>query len=124
MTRIYREIAIQYVKNRKILISGAGVAGPCLAFWLSQYGFEPVLIERAPNLRSSGYIVDFWGLGFDIAEKMGLLPALQRQGYRIEELRFEDADGRRTGGINVSVFRQMLRNRFLSILRSDLARLL
>jgi len=82
------------------------------------------LIERAPNLRSSGYIVDFWGLGFDIAEKMGLLPALQRQGYRIEELRFEDADGRRTGGINVSVFRQMLRNRFLSILRSDLARLL
>jgi 2-polyprenyl-6-methoxyphenol hydroxylase-like FAD-dependent oxidoreductase len=103
------------VENRKILISGAGIAGPCLAFRLSQYGFEPVLIERASKLRSGGYIIDFWGLGFDIAEKMGLLPALECQGYRIEELRFEDADGRRTGGLNVRIFRQVMRNRFLSV---------
>jgi 2-polyprenyl-6-methoxyphenol hydroxylase-like FAD-dependent oxidoreductase len=64
------------MKNRKVLISGTGVAGPCLAFWLAR----PVLIERAPKLRSGGYIIDFWGLGFDIVEKMGLLPALQREG--------------------------------------------
>jgi 2-polyprenyl-6-methoxyphenol hydroxylase-like FAD-dependent oxidoreductase len=75
------------MKNLKVLISGTGVAGPCLAFWLARYGFQPVLIERAPKLRSGGYLIDFWGLGFDIAEKMGLLPALQREGYRIEEVR-------------------------------------
>jgi 2-polyprenyl-6-methoxyphenol hydroxylase-like FAD-dependent oxidoreductase len=112
------------MKNRKVLISGAGVAGPCLAFWLLRYGCDPVAIERAPKLRAGGYIVDFWGLGFDIAEKMGLLPALQSEGYRIEELRFEDAHRHRTGGFNVCVFQHLLHNRFLSILRSDLARLL
>lgn len=112
------------MKNRKVLISGTRVAGPCLAFWLARYGFEPVLIERAPKLRSGGYIIDFWGLGFDIAEKMGLLPALRREGYRIEELRFEDAYGCRTGGLNMRVFQQLLHNRFVSILRSDLAGLL
>lgn len=108
----------------KVLISGAGVAGPCLAYWLLRHGFEPVLIEHAPRLRSGGYIVDFWGRGFDIAEKMGLVPALKRSSYRIEELRIEDARGRRTGGFNVSAFQELLRGRYLSILRSDLARLI
>jgi 2-polyprenyl-6-methoxyphenol hydroxylase-like FAD-dependent oxidoreductase len=112
------------MKNRKVLISGVGVAGPCLAYWLSRYGFEPVLLERAPKLRSGGYIIDFWGLGFEIADKMGLVPALRHEGYRIEELRFEDARGRRTGGFDVRVFERLLQNRFVSILRSDLARLL
>ena len=50
-----------------VLISGAGIAGPTLAFWLSMYGITPTLVERAPALRTSGYVVDFRGLGFDIA---------------------------------------------------------
>ena len=80
--------------NRRILISGAGIAGPCLAYWLLKYGFEPVLIERAPALRTGGYIVDFWGLGFDVAERMELLPALRRVGYQIDEVRIVDAHAR------------------------------
>ncbi len=76
---------IETVKNRRILISGAGIAGPTLAYWLHRYGFEPTLVERAPVLRQGGYIIDFWGLGFDIAEKMGILPALRQKGYKIEE---------------------------------------
>ena len=47
--------------NRDILISGAGVAGPALAFWLSRYGFTPTVVERAPELRDGGYAVDFRG---------------------------------------------------------------
>jgi 2-polyprenyl-6-methoxyphenol hydroxylase-like FAD-dependent oxidoreductase len=70
------------MNNRKILISGAGIAGPSFAYWLRHYGFEPVLVERAPALRTGGYIVDFWGLGFNVAEEMGLLPALKRRGLR------------------------------------------
>ena len=57
------------LENQKILICGAGIAGPTMASWLQRYGFEPTLIERAPALREGGYIVDFWGLGFDVAEK-------------------------------------------------------
>ena len=54
---------------KTILISGAGIAGPTLAFWLKAAGFEPTLIERAPALRTGGYVIDFWGLGYDIAER-------------------------------------------------------
>lgn len=112
------------MSNRRILISGAGIAGPCLAHWLLKYGFEPVLIERAPALRTGGYIVDFWGLGFDVAERMDLLPVLRGVGYRIDEVRIVDAHGHKTGGLNAQVFRDLLGDRFLSILRSDLSRLI
>ena len=61
------------MNSKTVLISGAGIAGPTLAFWLKAAGFKPTLIERAPALRTGGYVIDFWGLGYDIAERMGLL---------------------------------------------------
>lgn len=66
----------------KVLISGAGIAGPTLAYWLAHYGTEPTLLERAPQLRRGGYIIDFWGAGFDVAERMGLLGEIASRGYR------------------------------------------
>jgi 2-polyprenyl-6-methoxyphenol hydroxylase-like FAD-dependent oxidoreductase len=48
-------------------IGGTGIAGPTLAFWLRMHGHTPTLVERVPALRTSGYVVDFRGLGFDIA---------------------------------------------------------
>jgi 2-polyprenyl-6-methoxyphenol hydroxylase-like FAD-dependent oxidoreductase len=55
----------------KVLIVGAGIAGPTLAYWLLRAGHEATLVERAPELRHGGYLVDFWGAGFDVAERMG-----------------------------------------------------
>ena len=69
----------------------AGIAGPTVAYWLKRFGFAPTLLERAPALRSGGYVIDFWGLGYDIAEKMGLLPPLFNAGYYVKELRIVDA---------------------------------
>jgi 2-polyprenyl-6-methoxyphenol hydroxylase-like FAD-dependent oxidoreductase len=66
--------------NKRVLISGAGIAGPTLAYWLSRYGFTPT-VERAPVLRTGGYIMDFWGVGFDVAERMHLIQRLKRAGY-------------------------------------------
>ena len=51
----------------KVLISGAGIAGTCLAYWLLERGFQPTLVERAPRRRTGGYLVDFWGAGLDVA---------------------------------------------------------
>ena len=59
----------------KIAISGAGVAGPTLAYWLLRSGHEPTLIESAPRLRTTGYMIDFWGVGYTVAELMGILQA-------------------------------------------------
>ena len=108
------------VRNQSILISGAGIAGPTLAYWLAFYGFKPTLVERAPQLREGGYLIDFWGLGYDIAEKMGLLCELKHLAYRVEEVRFVDGRGRRVGGFGVDVFRKMTSGRYISLPRSSL----
>ena len=46
---------------KSVLISGAGIAGPTLAYWLEHCGFRPTLIEVAPKFREGGYMIDFWG---------------------------------------------------------------
>ncbi len=105
-----------------VLISGIGIAGPTLAYWLSVYGIESTLVERAPQLRTGGYAIDFWGLGFDVAERMGILPEIRRDGYNISELRIVNAQGRRIGGFDVDIFRKTAQGRYVTIARSDLAR--
>ena len=107
-----------------VLISGVGIAGPTLAFWLEKYGFAPTLVESAPALRASGYVIDFWGLGYDIAEKMGLLPDIARIGYHMQELRIVDDRGRRLSGFGVQVFRELTGGRYITLGRSDLSKLI
>jgi 2-polyprenyl-6-methoxyphenol hydroxylase-like FAD-dependent oxidoreductase len=105
-----------------VLISGVGIAGPTLAYWLSIYGIKSTLIERSPHLRAGGYAIDFWGRGYDIAERMGILPDLRRDGYDIKELRLVNERGQRIGGFNADVFRIATAGRYVSIPRGDLAR--
>lgn len=57
--------------KKNIPISGAGIAGQTLAFWLTMHGFTPTVIESAPVPREDGYMIEFWGSGIDVAEKMG-----------------------------------------------------
>ncbi|HEX4799665.1 MAG: FAD-binding domain [Myxococcales bacterium] len=109
------------MSRRKVLISGAGVAGPTLAWWLQHFGFEPSIVEIAPQFRTGGYMVDFWGKGFDLIERMGLLPEVERSGYRIKEVRFVHADGSRAGGFSTEGFQHATGGRFTSLPRSDLA---
>ena len=106
---------------KTVLISGAGIAGTTLAYWLNQYGIEPVVIERAPAFRGGGYMIDFWGLGYELADRMGILPRLKSKGYFIEEVRYVDRSGKRIAGIGQDAIRSILGERYLSILRSDLA---
>jgi 2-polyprenyl-6-methoxyphenol hydroxylase-like FAD-dependent oxidoreductase len=109
---------------RSVLISGAGVAGPTLAFWLAAAGFKPTIVEQAPELRRGGYVVDFWGLGYDIAERMGLRPDLEAAGYHIRELRVVGDSGEKLAGFGVSTLRSLAGGRFVTIPRSGLSRLL
>jgi 2-polyprenyl-6-methoxyphenol hydroxylase-like FAD-dependent oxidoreductase len=110
------------MRNARILISGAGIAGPALAHWLLRRGFTPMLVERAPSLRTGGYMIDFWGVGYEVAERMGLLPRLNELGYRIGEVAFVDRAGRRVSGFNADRLRRVLMGRFISLERGDLAK--
>jgi len=105
----------------RVLISGAGIAGPTLAYWLAQYGLQPTIIESAPRLRTGGYIIDFWGAGFDIADRMGLLPELHAKGYMVEEVRAVNRSGKRVAGFPAQAFGRLTDGRFVSIPRGELA---
>jgi 2-polyprenyl-6-methoxyphenol hydroxylase-like FAD-dependent oxidoreductase len=68
----------------RIIVNGAGIAGPTLAYWLRRGGHDVVLIESAPQLRTGGYVIDFGLVDYDIAEKMGLIPPAPRVGLPSE----------------------------------------
>ena len=110
--------------TKTILISGAGIAGPTLAFWLKAAGFRPTLVEHAAALRSGGYVIDFWGLGYDIAERMGLTQEINRAGYHIQEMRIINAKGKRVSGFGTGVFLELTGGRYVTVGRSTLSQLL
>ncbi len=110
------------VEPLNVAVVGAGIAGITAAFWLRRSGYEVTLIEKAPQLRDGGYIVDFWGAGYEVAEKMGLSAAVHAAGYDVESLRLVDRGGSRVGGFSTRSLRRMMNGRFTSVARGDLAR--
>jgi 2-polyprenyl-6-methoxyphenol hydroxylase-like FAD-dependent oxidoreductase len=111
-------------RRLRVLISGIGIAGPTLAWWLMRAGIAVTMVERAPAPRADGYMIDFWGVGYDVAERMDLIDELRNRGYFIDEVRFVNARGEKIGGLELESLRTVLNGRFFSILRGDLARAL
>ena len=105
----------------RVAINGAGIAGTTLAWWLRRFGHEVLLVEKATGLRTGGYILDLWGLGYDVAEKMGVLPHLQALQYHAAELRLVDARNRICGGYSTEVLSRLAKNRLLALARADIA---
>lgn len=110
--------------QKTALISGAGVAGPAAAWWLNAAGWKTTIVERAPALRRGGYVIDFWGLGYDLAERMGLMGGIERVGYHVRELRVVGDRGQRLAGFGTKVFDELTGGRFVTLPRSDLSRLI
>ena len=105
----------------RVLIVGAGIAGATLAYWLRRAGIEPTLVERAPRWRDGGYILDLWGAGFEVAERMGIVPRLMERGYRIAEVREVARSGRRIASVDPRRLIASAGGRYVRIARSDLA---
>jgi 2-polyprenyl-6-methoxyphenol hydroxylase-like FAD-dependent oxidoreductase len=111
---------IRGMENQNILISGASVAGPALAYWLRRRGFNPTVVERAPSLRGGGYAVDFRGAAhLSVLAKMGLLDQIRDQQTHLDTTTYVDADGRRVASMPAEIFAGDV-----EILRGDLGRIL
>jgi 2-polyprenyl-6-methoxyphenol hydroxylase-like FAD-dependent oxidoreductase len=85
---------------------------------------QPTIVERAGQLRRGGYVIDFWGVGFDVAERMGLLPDIRRGGYLVQEVRVVGRDGNRVAGFPVDSVARIANGRYISIPRGELAALI
>ncbi|TAM72949.1 FAD-binding domain [Mycobacterium sp.] len=105
----------------RIAISGAGVAGAALAHWLHRTGHTPTLIEQAQQFRTGGYMIDFWGVGYQVATRMGIEGPIRAAGYEMELLRSVGARGEVKADVDVNAFRRLLGTDFTSLPRGDLA---
>ena len=108
-----------------VLVCGAGIAGLTFAYCLERHGHTVLIVDRARRLRGDGYMVDFFGSGFDAMERLGLLPALAKIHEPVERLIVLDGRGRLRVSVAYPVIRQRLfRNRQFHFLRGRLERLL
>jgi 2-polyprenyl-6-methoxyphenol hydroxylase-like FAD-dependent oxidoreductase len=105
----------------KVVICGAGIAGLTLANRLAVLGSDVVLLERSPGPRTQGYMIDFFGPGYDTAGAMGLLPAVREVAYPIAEASLVDERGRRRASVRPTQFSD---GPLLDVMRPDLERVL
>jgi 2-polyprenyl-6-methoxyphenol hydroxylase-like FAD-dependent oxidoreductase len=108
----------------KVVVCGAGIAGLAVAERMSTLGADVVLLERAPGPRTQGYMIDFFGPGYDAAEATGVLPAIQDFAYRIDEASLVDRQGRRRAAIPYRQIADALDGRLCSVMRPDLEKAL
>ncbi|MCG5219405.1 FAD-dependent monooxygenase [Streptosporangium soli] len=103
-----------------ILISGASIAGPALAYWLRRHGFNPTVVERAPSLRAGGYAVDFRGEAhLSVLRDMGVLAAIEREQTHMGAMMYVNSAGKKLASMPADLF-----SGDVEILRGDLARIL
>ena len=111
-------------KNTNILISGASIAGPSLAYWLKRYGFNPTVIERAPQLREGGYPIDVRHDAVQVAKLMGIWSRLQQEKTNIGEISFVNERHQRIFRVNLQPLRKAFDPSTVEIMRGDLAKTL
>jgi 2-polyprenyl-6-methoxyphenol hydroxylase-like FAD-dependent oxidoreductase len=107
-----------------VLISGAGIAGPALAFWLHRSGVAATVVERAPAPRAGGQAVDIRGVARDVVDWMGLLPAVQDAAVDERGFAFVDQCGKHLASMPVQAFGGEGIVAEIEILRGDLSRIL
>ena len=78
---------------KRILIAGAGIAGPVLAWWLHHHGFTPVLVEKSPGPRPGGHAIDARGVALRVLKAMGLAEEAEAKRTRMKGVSEHDADG-------------------------------
>lgn len=106
----------------RVLISGASIAGPVLAYWLHRRGFDVTVVERAPQLRKTGgHAIDLFGPAMEIAERMGVLDRVLAHATGTEKLIFHRQGARRPTHIDYRKLTAALSDRHVEIMRDDLS---
>ncbi len=106
----------------QILISGASVAGPVLAYWLTRHGFDVTVVERAPTLRKTGgHAVDLFRPAMEISERMGVLPHIEDHATGTTVLRVHRSWASKPARIDYLKIIGAVSDRHVEIMRDDLS---
>lgn len=109
---------------RRVLISGASIAGPTVAFWLQRHGFDVTIVERSSSIRLGGYPIDLRAAAMEVAERMGLLHDLLAAHIHSRRATFVDAEGRELAAVDPEWVHGGVRGRDVELPRGALAALL
>lgn len=88
-----------------VLISGASIAGPALAYWLCRGGYDVTVVEKAGAPREGGYPIDVRGPAVDVVRRMGVLPRLREASVAMSRFTFLAADGHEVASLGASAAR-------------------
>ncbi|WP_434445518.1 FAD-dependent monooxygenase [Lentzea sp. E54] len=108
---------------KSVLISGASIAGPALAFWLRRHGAAVTVVEKSHTLRGGGYPIDIRGTALGVVDRMGLLPRLREAHVDTRRITFLNADGSQAASIRAESLTRS-DDRDLEVRRGDLAEIL
>jgi 2-polyprenyl-6-methoxyphenol hydroxylase-like FAD-dependent oxidoreductase len=104
----------------RAVIIGGGIAGLAAALRLHQIGWETLIVERAPERRGGGYGVTFGGIGYDAADRLGILSALQDKAFITTELVYRKPNGERRFALSGQTIAATMGRRSFTILRGDI----
>jgi 2-polyprenyl-6-methoxyphenol hydroxylase-like FAD-dependent oxidoreductase len=106
----------------RILVSGASIAGPVLAYWLSRSGYAVTVVERAPALRKTGgHPVDLFRPAMEISERMGVLPRIEELATGTNRLIVTREGAARPVEIDLTKVFGAASDRHVEIMRDDLS---
>jgi 2-polyprenyl-6-methoxyphenol hydroxylase-like FAD-dependent oxidoreductase len=109
---------------RTVLISGASIAGPAVAYWLRRHGFTPTVVETGPGLRPGGQAVDLRGAGREVAERMGIMPRVREVSVDERGIANVNARGRQVARMPTELFGGEGIVAEIEIMRGDLTQIL
>ncbi|QES39965.1 FAD-dependent oxidoreductase [Streptomyces venezuelae] len=107
-------------RRPRVLISGASIAGPALAYWLNRHGYAVTVVEKAGALRGGGYPVDIRGTALEVVRGMGLLPQLRDVHIDVRRLTFVDGDGAEVASVDPHHLTGGVGGQDLEVRRGDL----
>jgi 2-polyprenyl-6-methoxyphenol hydroxylase-like FAD-dependent oxidoreductase len=120
MTRTEQLTRPRSTPRREVLVSGAGIAGTALAYWLNRHGHAVTVVEKSAAVRGGGYPVDVRGAALDVVREMGLLPALREAHVDLRRLTFLDRDGAEVASLHPHAVTGGVPGQDLEVRRGDL----
>ncbi|MFJ8752417.1 FAD-dependent monooxygenase [Streptomyces sp. NPDC102441] len=110
--------------KRNVLISGASISGPALAYWLHRSGFAVTVVEKAGTLRGGGYPIDVRGSAMEVVRRMGILPQLRDAHIDSRRCTFLNPDGSELAAVTPRAVAGGVDGQDIEVRRGDLATIL